>query len=95
MTDSEELYLLTTSRWKPHDKAYSSNEDIMLDLEGNLIDKKDLQHFILSEIEENVTIAVISKICSMEMWAVETLIDAAHQYYGRPKPFSTPSPREV
>ena len=30
MTDSEEVYLLTTSRWNPHDKAYSSNKEIIL-----------------------------------------------------------------
>ena len=31
MTDSEEVYLLTTSRWNPHENSYSSNEKIMLD----------------------------------------------------------------
>ena len=31
----------------------------------------------------------------MEMRAVETLIDAAHQDYERPRPVSTPPPREV
>ena len=67
----------------------------MLDWEGNLIDKKDRQHFLLSEIEKDVTIAGTSKFCSMEMRSVETLIDAAHQDYGRPRPVFAPSPREV
>ena len=30
MTDSEEVYLLMTSRWNPHNKLYSSNKEIIL-----------------------------------------------------------------
>ena len=30
MTDSEEVYLLTTSKWNPHDKSYSSNKESMI-----------------------------------------------------------------
>ena len=58
MTDSEEVYLLTTSIWNPHDKAYLSNEESILDWERNLIAKKDHQNFLLLEIEEYATIAV-------------------------------------
>ena len=58
MTDSEEVYLLTTSIWNPHDKAYLSNEESMLYWERNLISKKDHQNFLLLEIEEYATIAV-------------------------------------
>ena len=89
MTDSEEVYLLTTIKWNPHAKSYSSNEEIMLDWEGNLTNKKDVQHFLLSDIEEYATIAATIKICSMEMRAVETLIDAAHQDDGIPRPVFT------
>ena len=84
MTDSEEVYLLTTRRWNPHDKAYSSNEASMTFWEGNLINKKDRQNFLLSDIEEDATISVTTKICSIDMRVVETLIDAAHQDYGIP-----------
>ena len=93
MTDSEEVYLLTTRRWNPHDKEYSSKEESMIDWEGNLIDKKDRQYFLLSDIEEYATIAVTTKIFSIYMRAVETLIDAAHQYDERPMPVFTPTPR--
>ena len=67
----------------------------MLDWEVNLVDKKYRQHFLLSKIEEEANIAVTSKFCSMEMQAVKTLVDAAHQDDGRPGPVFTPSPREV
>ena len=67
----------------------------MLDSEGNLTDKEDRQNFLLSEIDEDATIPVTRKIFSMEMRAVRTLIDAAHQYNGIPRPVLTPSTREV
>ena len=67
----------------------------MLYWEGNLIGKKYSQNFRTSEIEEYATIFVSSKICSMEMRAVATLIDAAHQDDGRPRSVFAPSPREV
>ena len=67
----------------------------MLIWEGNLINKKDLHHFILSDIEEDATIATTGKIFSMKMLAVETLIDAYHQDDGILRPVLTPSPRKV
>ena len=67
----------------------------MLDWEGNLIDYKYQHNFLLSDIEEDSTIAVTSKICSMEIRAVETLIDAFHQYDMIPGKCFTPSPRKV
>ena len=84
-----------TSIWNPHEKAYPSNKEIMLSWEGNLINKKDRQNFLLSDIEEDATISVTSKNCSIEMRSVEILIDAAHQDDGRPKPVYTTSPRKI
>ena len=95
MTNAEKVYLLTTSIWNPHDKAYLSSEYSMLNWEVNLIDKKNCLHFLLSDIEKDAIISVTSKICNMEMRAVETLIDESHQYDGRPRPIFIPYPREV
>ena len=67
----------------------------MLDWEVNLISKEDRHHFLLSYIEEDATISVTTKISSMEMRAVETLINADHQDYGRPRPVLSPSPHEL
>ena len=66
----------------------------MLDWEVNFIDNKDPHHFLLSDIEEDATLAVTS-ILSMEIRSVETLIDAAHQDDGRTIPVFTPSSCEV
>jgi hypothetical protein len=41
MQETEEIYLLTPSRWNSHSDAYAMNEDNILDWEGNLKEKKD------------------------------------------------------
>ena len=63
----------------------------MLYWEGNLIGKKDRHQLLQSDIEGDVN----SKFCSMEMRAIETLIDASNKDYGRPSSVFTPSPRKV
>eukprot|EP00957_Ditylum_brightwellii_P170917 13008922-Ditylum_brightwellii.AAC.1 len=35
---SEDIYLLTLSRFNPHDDGYAVTEDSMLDWEGNMIE---------------------------------------------------------
>jgi hypothetical protein len=35
MKETEDIYLLTPSRWNPHDDLYATNEENMLDWEGN------------------------------------------------------------
>ena len=67
----------------------------MLDWERNLTGKKERRKFLLSEIEEYVTIAVTSKICSINMREVKNLIDADNQDDRIPRPFFTSSPLEV
>ena len=41
MKETEDIYLLTPSRWNPHDDSYATNEENMLDWEGNMVTKKD------------------------------------------------------
>jgi hypothetical protein len=52
MMDTEEVYLLTPSRWNPHDDAYATNEENMLDWEGNMVTKKDRVQVLLADIAE-------------------------------------------
>jgi hypothetical protein len=37
MKETEDIYLLTPSRWNPHDASYATNKENMLDWEGNMI----------------------------------------------------------
>jgi hypothetical protein len=41
MKETEDIYLLTPSQWNPHDHSYATNEENMLDREGNMLTKKD------------------------------------------------------
>ena len=41
LNSCEEVYLLTPTRWDPHNTAYASNEEGMLDWQGNLKEVRD------------------------------------------------------
>ena len=40
MMESEDIYLITPSQMNPHCDAYATNEENMLDREGNMVTKK-------------------------------------------------------
>ena len=52
LEDCEGVYVLTPSRWNPHNSAYAHNEANMLDWQGEMVETKDRQTILLSEIEE-------------------------------------------
>ena len=62
----------------------------MLNWEGNKIDKSDRQQFLLFDIEEDVVMAASVQIFSMEMRAVETVMDSNNNDYERPLPMYRP-----
>jgi hypothetical protein len=37
LMESEEVHMLTLSRWDPHQSAYPEKEETMLDWEGNMV----------------------------------------------------------
>ena len=52
VNECEDVYLLMPNgEWNPHSDAYGTNEDDMLDYEGNMKEKKDRQQILLSEID--------------------------------------------
>jgi hypothetical protein len=48
MQESDEIYMLTTDQFNPHDDLYAANEDSMLDWEGNMVEKKHRTQVLLS-----------------------------------------------
>eukprot|EP00957_Ditylum_brightwellii_P000892 71075-Ditylum_brightwellii.AAC.1 len=58
---SDDIYLLTPSRFNPHDDVYAVNEDSMLNWEGNMIETSHQPKILLSEVEENPMMALESK----------------------------------
>ena len=55
LLNPNEVYILSPATWNRHSDAYSTNEESMLDWEGNMQPKKDHQHqIVLDDIEDNV-----------------------------------------
>jgi hypothetical protein len=86
MTSSEEVYVLTTSRWDPHDKAYAMNEENMLDWEGQLIDRVNRQQILLADVNEDAAMAASVSIGSVEIKAVGTAMHGCTSEDNLPEP---------
>jgi hypothetical protein len=54
MMNTEDVYLLTSSTMHPYCDAYASNEENMLDWEGNMVQKRDRLQILLSDIPEEL-----------------------------------------
>jgi hypothetical protein len=74
MKATEDVYLLTPSRWNPHCDAFASNEGNMLNWEGNMIKKKDRTQILLSEISEDTAMAASIRISSVESKTIDSVI---------------------
>ncbi len=74
MQGAENVYLLTPSRWNPHNDAYATNEENMLDWEGNMIQKKDRAKILLSDIQEDVAMTASVQVSSVETRAIDTVL---------------------
>ena len=57
MKESEEIYVLTTSRWDPHQGSYAMNEESMLDWEGTLVAGRDRQQILLADVADDAAMA--------------------------------------
>jgi transposase InsO family protein len=95
MTEAEEVYMLTPSRWDPHQSSYATNEENMLDWEGNMIEKKERQQLLLSDIEENPAMAASVTIGSTEAGNIDLVMDSYDDEYDRPQPCYEYVPRSA
>ena len=62
MMEVEDMYLLTPNNMNPHCDAYTTNEDNILYLEGNIIQRKGIVQILLSEIPEDVAVTVSAQV---------------------------------
>ena len=53
---TKEVYLLMPSRWNPNCDAYASNEENMLDWEGNMVEKRDRSQILLANVHEDIAL---------------------------------------
>ena len=78
MNDCEDVYLLTPTRWNPHDDSYATNEENMVDWEGNMVEKQYRKQVLLSSVAENKEMAASMLIGSMESKAVDQVFERSH-----------------
>ena len=62
LKDNKEIYLLTPNTWDPHNNAYTNNKENMLDWQGNMVERRYRKQVILSDIEEDATMAASVQI---------------------------------
>ena len=71
-----EVYILSPATWNPHSDAYSGNEESMLDLEGNMQQKKDCQHrIIFDDIEDDTNMVTSLEITQLEQETIDAHLD--------------------
>jgi hypothetical protein len=77
MMEGEDVYLLTPSKWNPHCDSYATNEENMLDWEGNMVERKDRVQILLSEIQEDVAVAASVQVSSAEARAIDSVFEGS------------------
>jgi hypothetical protein len=78
MQESEEIHLLTPSQFNPRDDAYAMNEDSTLDWEGNIVERQHVAPVLLTEIEEDESMAISAVVSSAETRMIDHVLDAAN-----------------
>ena len=72
LLNPDEVYILSPATWNPHSNAYSTNEESMLDWEGNMQPKRDRQHqIVLDDVEEDINMVASLSSTSLEQEAVD------------------------
>ena len=79
-----EVYILSPATWNPHSDAYSTNEESMLDWEGNMQQRKDRQHrIILDDVEDDLNMVASLEITQLEQEAIDAhLVENEEHYEG-------------
>ena len=79
-----EVYILSPATWNPHSNAYSTNEESMLDWEGNMQQKRDCQHrIILDDVEDDLNMVASLQITQLEQEVIDAhLVEDDEHYEG-------------
>ena len=81
LDDGNDIYLLTPSVWNPHSDVYASNEDAMLDWEGNMKEKGDREvRFVMDDTTEDPALASALFVTPDEDAAVDALLAPCGPY---------------
>ena len=84
LLNPNEVYILSPATWNPHSDAYSTNEESMLDWEGNMQQKRDHQHWIiLDNVEDDLNLVTSLQITHLEQEVIDAhLVEDEEHYEG-------------
>jgi hypothetical protein len=74
MQSSDDIYLLTPGDFNPHESAYALNEDSMLDWEGEMVERRQRQQILLTEVQESCLTAT-TQVSSIEVKVVDRILE--------------------
>lgn len=69
---SDEIYLVTPTRFNPHDSSYAINEAAMLDWEGEMIPARERRSILLEDIDEDLQVSSLFNISASESTAIDS-----------------------
>ena len=91
LLNPNEVYILSPATWNPHSNAYSTNEESMLDWEGNMRPKKDNQHrIVLDNVEDDANMVASLFITPLEQEAIDTHSVEDDEQYDRMRILTIP-----
>ena len=79
LMESDSIYLLTPSRFNPHDTAYSANEASMLDWKGEMIEARHRNRIMLSDVPDHQDFSKNLKISDVEQQIVSNVFEVEEE----------------
>ena len=76
LQETEEVYLLTPSRWNPHCDSYAQNEENMLDWEGNMVERKDRMQILIDDLPDGAKTVGSTQISKVESARINAIVEA-------------------
>ena len=74
----DEVYMLTPTRWNPHDHAWSRNEENMLDWQGEMVKRKYKQQVLLSDVKSDNTMQTMMEVGTLEAAVVDLNLERSY-----------------
>ena len=73
LKETEEVYLLTPSRWNPHCDLYAQN---LLDWEGNMVERKDRMQILIKDLPDGAKMVGSTQISSVKSARIDAIVEA-------------------
>ena len=77
MQNYNDIYILTTYQFNPHDELYAANEDTMLYWESNMVEQKHTTKILLSEVEDNEAMAASVQVSGIDTRATNSALETS------------------